>query len=220
MIPKRFIRVWIGGTKPIPELFEQWWDEFKAIHPDYEFLTLRSWDELELTDTMKYIIDNVSSYAGQSDVARILALQQYGGIYVDTDVKPIKSFDSLIESDDRPFLGKRSKVSFESAIMGSPKGHPAFDELVEKLPEWFELHRDRSASVQTGPAFVSSVLFGRDDIRHLPEKTFYPYNGFGAPKRDEKLKMFENNEFPEEMICAHFSNHRWGGNPNKKKSTK
>lgn len=220
MIPKRFIRVWIGGTKPIPELFEQWWDEFKVIHPDYEFLTLRSWDELELTDEMKYIIDNVSSYAGQSDVARILALQQYGGIYVDTDVKPIKSFDSLIESDDRPFLGKRSKVSFESAIMGSPKGHPAFDELVEKLPEWFELHRDRSASVQTGPAFVSSVLFGRDDIRHLPEKTFYPYNGFGAPKRDEKLKMFENNEFPEEMICAHFSNHRWGGNPNKKKSTK
>jgi hypothetical protein len=74
-------------------------------------------------------------------------------------------------------------------------------------------HKDRSASVQTGPAFVSAGWFGRPDIEHLPTKTFYPYNGFMAPKRHEKMMIFKNKQFPPEMIAAHFGNHRWGGKP-------
>jgi mannosyltransferase OCH1-like enzyme len=218
MIPKRFIRIWLGD-KPIPELFEQWWDDFKVIHTDWEFVTIKSFDEFEISDEIKELLPTIESYAGLSDILRLIVLYEMGGVYVDTDIKPIKSFDSLVK-DDTPFLGKRSKVSFESAVIGTPKGHPTFKLLLEKLPKWVETHKENSASVQTGPAFISKYLFGRGDVRHLPEKTFYPFNGFGAPKRDEKLKMFENNEFPEEMICAHFSNHRWGGNPNKKKSTK
>tara|TARA_R110000868_G_scaffold265626_2_gene524528 strand:+ start:912 stop:1568 length:657 start_codon:yes stop_codon:yes gene_type:complete len=214
-IPKRFMRVWIGGTKKIPSKFQEWWEELKEMHPDYEFVTITNWNGFNLSPAIKNIINNVDSYAGISDIARILALYQFGGIYVDTDVKPLKSFNSLID-DDRPFVGLRSSKSFESAIMGSPRGHIAFKELIETLPEWFNNHKGRSASVQTGPAFVSSVLFGREDVRHLPPKTFYPYNGFGAPKRDAKIHMFETKTFPEEMIAAHFSNHRWGGKPKEK----
>jgi hypothetical protein len=112
----------------------------------------------------------------------------------------------------------RSSKSFESAIIGSPKNHLAIYELINKLPKWFYEHINHSASVQTGPAFISSVLFGRSDVTHLPIKTFYPYNGFMAPKKNEKEYMFKNiKNFPEEMIAAHFSNHKWGGNPNKQK---
>jgi mannosyltransferase OCH1-like enzyme len=217
MRPKRFIRVWLGN-KPIPEIFETWWQQFQAMHPDYEFVTLRDWCSLDVSETLLDVLKNVDTYAGQSDVVRLLALYQIGGIYIDTDVKPLKSFDYIIESDNRPFLGRRSGVSFESAVMGSPQGHIAFKEVLDRLPLWVEAHKDRKASVQTGPAFISSVLFGRSDVRHFPPSAFYPYNGFGAPKRDEKLRIFEENEFPPEMICAHFSNHRWGGNPSKAKS--
>ena len=48
-IPKRFIRVWLG-PKPIPELFEKWWQEFKDIHPDYDFITISSYTKIELPD--------------------------------------------------------------------------------------------------------------------------------------------------------------------------
>lgn len=212
-IPKRFIRVWIG-TKEIPELFQKWWNDFQILHPDYEFITLTDYSLIYIPEEISYIIKEVKTCAGISDIVRILAIYQLGGIYIDTDVMPIKSFDDLLESDDRPFLAHRSTKSFESAIIGSPKGHPAFLELIKTLPKWYEEHKTNSASVQTGPAFISSILFGRDDINHLPTKTFYPYNGFKAPKRDEKLEIFKDkSNFPNEMICAHFSNNRWGGKP-------
>ncbi len=213
-IPKRFIRIWVGGKKDIPEEFENWWNDFQTMHPSYEFLTITDYSILKPPASLLPIINEVKTCAGLSDILRIVSMYQLGGIYVDTDVMPIKSFDELLESDNRPFLAHRSSKSFESAIMGSPKGHPAFLELIDKLPQWYKEHKENSASVQTGPAFVSSVLFGRDDINHLPSKTFYPYNGFGAPKRDEKEIMFKDKtNFPDEMICAHFSNHRWGGKP-------
>ncbi len=213
--PKRFIRIWLG-EKQMPEIFEEWWVMFKKIHPNYNFLTINDnnlYEILDVPNNIKYLINKVSSYAGLSDIVRLIALYQIGGIYVDTDIKPLQSFDKLI--NDKPFLGLRSSKSFETAVIGSPKNHIAIKETIEKLPFWFEKNLNKSASVQTGPAFVSSVLFGREDVIHLPIKTFYPYNGFGAPKRKDKINMFENNIFPKEMIAAHFSNHRWGGKPKK-----
>jgi mannosyltransferase OCH1-like enzyme len=212
-IPKRFIRVWIGGTNPIPNQFNKWWKELKELHPDYEFITLLDWSLLDVPLEFKKIIPQITTCAGIADIARILAVYQLGGIYVDTDIMPIKSFDTLVNSN-QPFLGKRSSKSFETAVIGSPKNHIAMLEVIKAFPKWYNEHKKASASVQTGPAFVSSVLFGRKDITHLPIKTFYPYNGFMAPKRFEKEILFKNkNNFPEEMIAAHFSNHKWGGKP-------
>lgn len=213
-IPKRFIRVWIG-SKEIPELFEIWWEEFKTIHPNYDFITFNGINDLEISDEIQKIINKTTTCAGVSDIIRLLALYQYGGIYIDTDVMPIKSFNTILNKNDvDPFLGKRSSKSFETAIIGSPKNHPAIRDVIDNLSEYWHLHKDKTASVQTGPAFVSSILFGRNDIQHLPISTFYPYNGFGAPKRDEKLNIFsDKNNFPKDMVAAHFSNHRWGGKP-------
>jgi mannosyltransferase OCH1-like enzyme len=210
-IPKRFIRIWLG-EKQMPSMFEKWWDEFKVIHPDYEFVTITNNTDIELPSEIKRIYNDGLTYAGQSDILRIVALYLLGGIYVDTDMMPLKSFDDLIENDSRAFIGLRSKKSFESAVIGGCKGDKVFKDVLDALPEWYEKHKDKSCSVRTGPAFVSSVMFGRDDVRHYPIKYFYPYNGFGAPKRDVRIKMFEDkNNFPKEMYAAHFGNHRWGG---------
>ena len=216
IIPKRFIRIWIGSNK-MPIIFNNWWNQFKEIHTGYEFITITSINKIPIPEKIQPIIKKVNSCAGISDILRIIVLYEIGGIYVDTDVMPLKSFDALIEtSKEKAFLAKRSSKSFESAIIGSPKKHKGFEELINQLPEYFYKNLNKSASVQTGPAFVSSVLFGRDDVLHLPTKTFYPYNGFMAPKRNEKEIIFSNkNNFPPEMIAAHFSNHIWGGNPHK-----
>lgn len=211
-IPKRFIRFWIGN-KTIPPKFEEWWQEFKEMHPTYEFLTIRDFEKINVPNNIKPLLRDVNTCAGVSDIGRILALYQLGGIYIDTDVMPLKPFDELINTE-KVFLAKRSSKSFESAVIGSPKNHKALLEVINQMPNWFYKYKDKAASVQTGPTFVSSVLFGRKDVLHLPMETFYPYNGFMAPKRNEKIKMFSNkNNFPKEMICAHFSNHRWGGKP-------
>jgi mannosyltransferase OCH1-like enzyme len=212
VIPKRFIRVWIGGKKEIPLQFEQWWEDFQKLHPDYEFVTLRDFSIVKPPKSLIPLLESVSTCAGVSDIMRVVSMYELGGIYVDTDVMPLKNFDTLV--GNTPFLAKRSSVSFETAIIGSPPQHPAFKAVIDAYPEWFYKNNDKAASVQTGPAFVSSILFNRPDVRHLPIKTFYPYNGFMAPKRMEKMRIFaDKGNFPPEMFAAHFSNHKWGGKP-------
>jgi mannosyltransferase OCH1-like enzyme len=216
MIPKRFIRIWVGGSKAIPNQFNIWWEQFREMHPDYEFISITKLSQLNIPNNIKPIVAHVienGTCAGLADILRLVAVYDLGGVYIDTDVMPLKSFDPLIISD-KPFLAKRSSKSFESAVIGSPKCHPAILETLNAMPKWYMNHIGRSASIQSGPAFVSSVLFGRKDVTHLPIKAFYPYNGFGSPKREQKIKMFANkNNFPNEMYAAHFSNHRWGGSP-------
>lgn len=213
LIPKRFIRIWIGGKNQIPKKFNDWWDDFKNLHPSYEFLTLTDYSIVKVPEKLLPLVENVSTCAGLSDIMRIVSLYQIGGIYVDTDVMPLKSFDDLL-IDNKPFLAKRSNKSFETAIIGSPPNHEAFKIIIDNYPKYFWENIDKAASVQTGPAYISKILFGRNDIRHLPIKTFYPFNGFMGPKREEKIKLFSKKEnFPEEMYAAHFSNHQWGGKP-------
>ena len=235
IIPKKFIRIWLGPKK-IPDLFEKWWLGFQDIHPDYEFITITDQHSMlnsnssnknhKFIDSDSFwkskstpyyhllpIYKKSKTYAGLSDILRIIALYELGGIYLDTDMMPLKSFDKLLK-DNTPFACKRSSKSFESAVIAGPAKHSAFLDLIIAIPDWYELHKQK-VMIFAG-AFISSVWFGRPDIRHLPIKTFYPYNGFMAPKRHEKEKIFEKVEnFPEEMIAAHFSNHIWGGKPKK-----
>lgn len=211
-IPKRIFRIWLG-PKPIPDQFEEWWAEFKIVNPGWKLVTYRDADiEAALPASLKPCYANATSYSSRADIGRALMLWRDGGIYVDTNVKPLKPFDPLLE-DHRPFAGLRSRKSFEAAVLGSPAGHPASEELIKRFPDWFEKFGPGITSAHTGPQFISEVWFGRRDVRHLPTKTFYPYNGFMAPKRHEKEAIFKKADFPPEMLAAHFSNHIWGGKP-------
>lgn len=214
MIEKTFIRVWLGnGVKP--PIFDQWWDELGRMHPGFKMLTVSDREAVRMLPKELFKIwDEAGSLSQQSDIIRYLLLANEGGVYMDCDVMPLKPFTQLLE-DPRPFAGKRSSKSFEAAVIGCPKGHPAAMELLKRFPKFFWEQKTRSSAL-TGPVFLSSVWFGRSDVRHLPTKTFYPYNGFHPPKRHEKIAIFEKRDFPEEMIAAHFSNMVWGGKPKKK----
>ena len=215
-IPKRFIRIWLG-PKPIPALFDKWWGELQEMHPDFELMTIRDGHDIEIPDYLKDVYSDVNTWSSRVDILSLVALYEYGGLYLDTDMMPLKPMDRLFDST-QPFMGQRSGKAFEAAVIGSPKGHYAITELLKELPEYYWARQGRAASVTTGPAFMSTFWFGREDITHYPKETFYPYDGFMAPKREEKEKMFsDKSNFPPEMLAAHFGNRRWGGNPNKQK---
>lgn len=211
-IPKLFIRIWLGDN-PLPTKFEEWWDEFKKLHPTYSFMTIRNESGFEMNKELKDIYWKLKSYSSQSDVLRLLALYKFGGIYMDTDMKAIKSFDPLLE-ENTPFIGMRSTKSFATGVIGAPKHHPMVKKLIDKLPERYKTHGH--SSVPFGPPYVSDEWFGRKEIRHLPKITFYLYDGFKGPKREERDRVIEEGNFPEEMIAIHYGNHVWGGKPKRK----
>ena len=96
MIPKIIHYCWFGkGEKPkkIHKCINTW----KEKCPDYQII---EWNENNFdVNKLRYTKEayKAKKYAFVSDVARVKALYEYGGIYLDTDVIVYKSFDAVLD---------------------------------------------------------------------------------------------------------------------------
>ena len=101
-IPKIIHYCWFGG-KPLPSSAIKCIDSWKKFFPNYE---IKEWNENNFDiDINLYVKEayNAKKYAFVSDYARLWILYHYGGLYFDTDVEVIKSFDDIV--DRGPFMG-------------------------------------------------------------------------------------------------------------------
>lgn len=119
MIPKIIHYCWFG-RKPLPKSVLKYIQTWREKCPDYEIL---EWNESNFdVNSFQFTLEayKVKKYAFVADVARLYALNSKGGIYLDTDVEVVKSFD--------PFLNSNSFISFESndrigtAVIGAELG--------------------------------------------------------------------------------------------------
>lgn len=118
MIPRIIHYCWFGGN-PLPEIEQQCLASWKEHMPEWEMMR---WDEsnFDLSSAPLYVRQayEARKYAFVSDYVRLWALEQYGGVYVDTDVKVLKSYEPLLE--DTAFIGlEESKAHLPgTCVMG------------------------------------------------------------------------------------------------------
>ena len=75
-------------------------------------------------------------YAFVSDVMRLLVLEQYGGVYFDTDVEVVRDIAPLM--DDEGFIGFENDQFVNSGqVMASVPHHPVVQAMIE---EYRKLH--------------------------------------------------------------------------------
>lgn len=149
MIPKIIHLCWLSGD-PYPPKIAKCLKSWKTFLSDYEIML---WDtnrfDLESSLWVKQAYEN-KKYAFAADYIRFYALYHYGGIYLDSDVEVLKSFDDLL---DLPyFVGAEKAGTPEAAIMGAGKG-------CDWIKQCLDYYNHRS--------FVK--YDGNLDIRKLPE---------------------------------------------------
>lgn len=126
-IPKIIHYCWFGG-KPIPEDLQKCIDSWSML----EGYKVMRWDESNCSfDENEFVR---KTYAEKKlgfigDYYRLKAVYEYGGIYLDTDVKVCKSFDSLLQYP--AFLNFIFDCSVGSAIIGAKPGNPFIKELLD-----------------------------------------------------------------------------------------
>lgn len=117
-IPKIIHYCWFGG-KPIPKDLQECIDTWTKME-GYQIIR---WDESNCSFDENDFIKN--AYADKklafiSDFYRLKALYEYGGIYLDTDVKINKTFDPLLQHN--VFLNFIFDCSVGTAVVGAQKG--------------------------------------------------------------------------------------------------
>lgn len=118
MIPKKIHYCWFG-KKPKPERVLKYIDTWKKYLPDYE---IKEWNEDNFdVNRLKFTKEAyaLKKYAFVSDVARIYALYTEGGIYLDTDIEIVKSFNPLL--NNKSFVGWEDN-RLGTGVMASIKG--------------------------------------------------------------------------------------------------
>lgn len=98
MIPKKIHYCWFG-RKEKPKLAQKCIASWKKYMPDYEVI---EWNEdnfdVNMNAYVRFCFEN-KKWAFLSDYVRLWVVAQYGGIYFDTDVEAIRSFDDLLQYD-------------------------------------------------------------------------------------------------------------------------
>ena len=99
-IPHIIHYCWFGSAKK-PKDVQGFIDSWKAQLPDYTFM---EWNEsnCDLNQEIEYVKEAYESkkYAFVSDYIRVKKLVEYGGVYLDTDVRIIRRFDKLLKKHD------------------------------------------------------------------------------------------------------------------------
>ncbi len=97
MIPKKIHYCWFGrGEKP--KIAQKCIASWKKYCPDYEII---EWNEDNFdiyTNAYTEMCYTQKKFAFLTDYIRLKVLAQYGGIYFDTDVEVIRSFDDLLDA--------------------------------------------------------------------------------------------------------------------------
>ncbi len=128
MIPKIIHYCWMSED-PYPEEIQKCIDSWRKILPDYEFWL---WDSNRFDMNSSVWVKEAFAarkYAFCADYIRCYALYTYGGIYLDSDVEVLKSFNDLLHLPY--FIGMESVGYFEAATMGCEKGFKLFDKMLE-----------------------------------------------------------------------------------------
>lgn len=121
MISKIIHYCWFGGN-PKPELVERCMESWHRCMPDWTYM---EWSEsnFDIAAAPLYVRQayEAKKYAFVSDYVRLWALEQYGGVYIDTDVEVIRAFD-----DERLTISGKSLLE-DTAFIG-------FEESLAHLP--------------------------------------------------------------------------------------
>lgn len=156
MIPKIIHYCWLSGDE-FPSDLKKCMATWKKILPDYEF---RLWDtkqfDINSSVWVKQAFEN-KKYAFAADYIRLYSLYHYGGIYLDTDVEVLKSYNPLL--DLKVMVGYDHNLTrLEVATLGAEKHLDCIKILLDEYDKKSFINSDGTFNKIEMPMVVDRLL--------------------------------------------------------------
>lgn len=127
MIPKKIHYCWFGGTEK-PEKAKKCINSWKKHCPDYEIV---EWNESNFDVNQNgytKMCMKEKKYAFLSDYARLVIIEEHGGVYFDTDVEVLRNIDEILENE--AFFGFENNEYINTGVgFGAVAHHRSIQEL-------------------------------------------------------------------------------------------
>lgn len=130
MIPKKIHYCWFGGGEK-PRLAQRCIASWRTFLPDYEII---EWNESNFdihSSAYAQMCYDQKKYAFLTDYLRLLIVEEHGGIYFDTDVEVLRSFDDMLKYP--AFFGfENSRFVNTGEGFGAEPHNPAVRRMLEE----------------------------------------------------------------------------------------
>ncbi len=203
MIPKIIHYCWLSND-PFPASINYCINSWKKTLPDYEIML---WDFNRFPKGKSRWVDEAfgaRKYAFAADYIRLYALYHYGGIYLDSDVEVVRSFNELLTLPY--FMGlEDSSYAIEASTMGFEKGHPLLKSLLERYEGRSFYKEDGSIDNETLPKIIRAGIsegFTLKPIQNITEfdnnpsfVCVFPVDWFSPKSWDTKEIFMTGNTF-------------------------
>lgn len=207
MIPKIIHYCWFGrGEKP--ELAVKCIESWKKYLPDYE---LKEWNEDNFDISQnQYVREAYESrkFAFVTDYVRLYAIYTEGGIYMDTDVEVVGTFDKFLHH--HAFSGFETDGNVPTGMMAAEKGSMWAKDLLDQYQNRVFLLPDGSFDMTTNTTVITDYMLDKglilnNQFQDFPKLcTMYPADFF-CPKdhRTGKIRCTRNT------VCIHHFAGSW-----------
>ena len=207
MIPKIIHYCWFGHG-PMSETVLKCIESWHRNMPDWEYVL---WNE-ENFDISSYPYAqeayDAKKYAFVSDVARLYALNCFGGVYLDTDVLVYKSLEPLLEYDAFAGFEGSKHCPVGTCVIGSV----AHGEWVSKQLAYYEGRRfvlpDGRFDLTTNVSFITGQMMKEGFVSNGLEQDF---DGIHIFPVEYFCPRFTTGEYvrTENTYCEHLGVGSW-----------
>lgn len=182
---------------------EGYWNEFQRIHRGWDLRTIREPVDPKQFPITGRMFAKCKNGAQKAGLIRLESVYTHGGIYVDSDVKPYRSFESLLNNSF--FAAWEDESVVPDALFGAEPEHPAVLLLIQRAMASIE---EKGGAWASGPGVFTEILPGRDDVLLLPPGAFYDVHYLEKADLDRDPKPYE--------FARHMWHHSWGTEADKK----
>lgn len=155
MVPKIIHYCWFGRG-PKPQLALDCIESWKKILPEYE---IKEWNEdnfdLDMYPYAREAYDN-RKFAFVTDIVRLYALYNEGGVYMDSDVEILKPLDSFLHH--AAFSGFEAEDRFPTGLMAAEKGSLWAKENLDWYLGKHMVKPDGTLDLTTNVAIIMKVM--------------------------------------------------------------
>lgn len=217
-------RFW-DGPNPMPERHQFFGDEWRRLNPDWDLI---DWDLGSVYDNFapvnQSVLDDLANQASNrnadlvanathvADVLGYEIIYKYGGLYVNTDIRPIRPIADIVELNPElnvmAAAGKEDDYWVVNAALWAPEKHQLFwGRVIDALPGRYFSMPGAFMNATTGPHLLTAVYEANPGELHVLDRdTFNPihWSEFGYGEYPE----YDPATFPPGTLGVHEWFHR------------
>lgn len=214
MIPKIIHYCWFGRG-PMPELALKCIESWHHFMPDYQY---KLWNEdIFDVDSVPYVKEayHCGKYAFVTDYVRLFALYTEGGIYMDTDVEVLKSYDDLLHLSGFTGYEGSKHLPPVTGTIASVAGGEWIKEQMDAYDGLHFLRSDGSMDLTTNTTRIARIMRNGGFVQDGKMKTYrdmyiFPVDYFCPRQTTGEFFLTDNTYCDHHFLGSWSENKRVG----------